>query len=307
MIPVLWAVATITFFLMHAVPGGPFTEERDVPDSVLRALNARYDLDKPLWEQYINYLLNLLQGDLGLSFRGDREVSGLIEDGFFVTFQLGLLAFTVSVVWGVFLGTVSALNRNGPLDYLGVFFATAGSAVPNFVAATFLIIIFAINLDWFKIVGWGGPDEWSELFIPGAWDLRKVVLPVIALSLLPSAFIARIMRASMLEVLGQDYIRTAQAKGLKYYSVIIRHTIKNALIPVLTVMGPIFATLITGSFIIESIFSIPGVGGAFVDAVLRRDYAMIMGVTLFYAFVVAVVNLLTDIAYALVDPRIRYS
>ncbi len=307
MIPVLWAVATITFFLMHAVPGGPFTEERDVPESVLRALNARYDLDKPLWEQYLNYLLNLVQGDLGLSFRGDREVSGLIGDGFFVTFQLGLLAFAVSVAWGVFLGTVSALNRNGPLDYLGVFFATAGSAVPNFVAGTFLIIIFAINLDWFKIVGWGGPDEWNELFNPGAWDFRKVVLPVIALSLLPSAFIARIMRASMLEVLNQDYIRTAQAKGLQYYVVILRHTIKNALIPVLTVMGPIFATLITGSFIIESLFSIPGVGGAFVDAVVRRDYAMIMGVTLFYAFIVAVVNLLTDIAYAVVDPRIRYS
>jgi oligopeptide transport system permease protein len=307
MIPVLWAVATITFFMMHAVPGGPFTSEKDVPESVLQALNRRYDLDKPLWEQYLNYLLNLLQGDLGLSFRGDREVSQLISDGFFVTLQLGIMSFVVAVVVGMSLGIVSALNRNGPADYLGVFFATVGASVPNFIAGTFLIIIFAIQLDWFKIVGWGGPQEWSEIFSPGAYDLRKMVLPVVALALLPSAFIARIMRASMLEVLNQDYIRTAQAKGLAFNWIVFRHTIKNAMIPVLTVMGPIFATLITGSFIIESLFSIPGVGGAFVDAVIRRDYGMIMGVTLFYAFIIAVVNLITDIAYAVVDPRIRYS
>jgi oligopeptide transport system permease protein len=217
------------------------------------------------------------------------------------------MSFIVAVVVGMSLGIVSALNRNGPLDYLGVFFATVGASVPNFIAGTFLIIIFAIQLDWFKIVGWGGPQEWSEVFSPAAYDLRKLVLPVVALALLPAAFIARIMRASMLEVLNQDYIRTAQAKGVAPNWIIFRHTIKNAMIPVLTVMGPIFATLITGSFIIESLFSIPGVGSAFVDSVIRRDYAMIMGVTLFYAFVIAIVNLITDIAYAVVDPRIRYS
>jgi oligopeptide transport system permease protein len=307
MIPVLWAVATITFFLMHAVPGGPFTQDKDVPESVLNALNRRYDLDKPIWEQYLNYLLNLLQGDLGLSFRGDHEVSELIADGFFVTFQLGIMSFIVAVVFGVGLGIMSALNRNGPLDYLGVFFATVGASVPNFIAGTFLIIIFAIQLDWFKIVGWGGPIAWEDTFNPDAYDPQKLVLPVIALALLPAAFIARIMRASMLEVLNQDYIRTANAKGLVYYKIIFRHALKNAMIPVLTVMGPIFAALITGSFIIEQLFSIPGVGRAFVDAVIRRDYAMIMGVTLFYAFIIAVVNLMTDIAYAVVDPRIRYS
>lgn len=307
MIPVLWAVATITFFLMHAVPGGPFTQDKDVPPQVLLALNKRYHLDQPLWHQYLSYFWDLFHLDLGLSFRGDRDVSYLIKHGFFVTFQLGTLAFLVALTWGVFLGVVSALNRNGILDYIGVIFATIGASVPNFVAAIFLIIVFAVNLHWFDFVGWGGPIDWSDTFHSSGWHLKKIVLPVLALSLLPSAYIARITRASMLEVLGQDYIRTANAKGLAYYVVILRHALKNAMIPVLTVMGPIFAALVTGSFIIESIFSIPGIGRGFVQAVQNRDYAMIMGTTLFYAAIVAGMNLVVDILYAVVDPRIRYS
>jgi oligopeptide transport system permease protein len=306
-IPVLWAVATITFFLMHAVPGGPFTQDRNLGAAVEQALNHRYHLDQPLWRQYLSYLWDVLHLDFGLSFRGDRDVSQLLSQGFFVTAQLGLLAFFVAVCWGLFLGVISALNRNGPLDYLGVFFATIGASVPNFIAATFLIIIFAVELHWFKIVGWGGPIQWGDAFNFGDYQPKKMVLPVIALALLPSAYIARIMRASMLEVLNQDYIRTARAKGLANNVIIIRHAIKNSMIPVLTVMGPIFAYLVTGSFIIESIFSIPGIGRRFVDAVENRDYAMIMGTTLFYAAVVAVVNLIVDILYAVVDPRIRYS
>ena len=306
-IPVLWAVATITFFLMHAVPGGPFTQDKQLPDSIMQSLNARYHLDQPLWRQYFSYLWDLSHLDLGLSFRGDKDVSYLIKHGVFVTFQLGIAAFLVALIWGVFLGVVSALNRNGFLDYFGVFFATVGASVPNFVAGTFLVIFFAINLHWFKIVGWGGPVDWGDTFDPSAWDPRKMVLPVIALSLLPSAYIARITRASMLEVLNQDYIRTAKAKGLAYYVIIVRHALKNSMIPVLTVLGPIFAALVTGSFIIESIFSIPGVGRSFVDAVKARDYAMIMGTTLFYAAIVAFMNLFVDILYAVVDPRIRYS
>lgn len=306
MIPVLWAVATLTFFLMHAVPGGPFSSDKQLPQSIVDALNRRYNLDQPLFQQYLTYLWNLLHGNLGLSFRGDRDVSELIGRGFFVTAQLGIMAFALAAVVGITLGILAALNRNGPLDYLGVFFATVGASVPSFVAATFLVILFAIKLSWFKILGWGGPVEWQDTFDPAAWDLRKVVLPVSALALLPAAYIARITRASMLETLRQDYIRTARAKGLMEFVVVMRHTIKNAMIPVLTIMGPIFAALVTGSFIIESIFSIPGVGRAFVDAVIARDYAMIMGAILFYAAMIAVANLVVDIMYAVVDPRIRY-
>ena len=306
LIPVLWAVATITFFLMHAVPGGPFTQDKQLPESIVIALNRRYHLDQPLWRQYLTYLWDLLHGDLGLSFRGDRDVSTLIRDGFFVTAQLGIMAFITASVFGLALGVLSALNQNGPLDYLGVFVATIGAALPNFILATFLIIIFAVNLGWFQILGWGGPEKVGQILDPSAWDVKKLVLPVVSLSFLPAAYIARVTRASMLEVLRQDYIRTAHAKGLAAQVVIIRHAIKNAMIPVLTLMGPIAAALVTGSFIVENIYSIPGVGRAFVDAVLHRDYAMIMGSTLFYAAIVAVANLVVDLLYAVVDPRVRY-
>lgn len=306
LVPVLWAVATITFMLMHAVPGGPFTQEKPLPQSIIEALNARYNLDEPLWKQYLLYLWNILHFDFGLSFRGDRDVAELIRAGSFVTVQLGVLGFLAAAVVGLVLGVLSALNQNGPLDYLGVFFATAGASLPNFVLAAFLIIIFAVNLGWFDVLGWGGPTQVGDALDLGAWHLKKMVLPVIAVSALPAAYIARLTRASMLEVLHQDYIRTAHAKGLTEYVVIMRHAIKNALIPVLTVMGPIAAVLVTGSFIIETTFAIPGVGRAFVDAVLRRDYAMIMGSTLFYTGVVAFANLAVDLLYAVVDPRIRY-
>ena len=306
LIPVLWAVATITFILMHAVPGGPFTGDRPLPAPVLDALNRRYHLDQPIWEQYLHYLWNILHFDFGLSFRGDRDVSQLIRDGFFVTAQLGGLSFILAAVTGLALGTVSALRQNRLADYIGVFFATVGASVPSFVLAAFLVIIFAVELGWFQILGWGGPTHLSAVLDPGAWDIRKIVLPVIALSTLPAAYIARITRASLLEALHQDYIRTAYAKGLSERAVVFRHAVKNAAIPILTIAGPIAASLITGSFIIESAFSIPGIGRAFVNAVGERDYAMIMGVTLFYAAVIAVANLAVDILYAAVDPRVRY-
>jgi len=306
LIPVLWAVATITFFLMHAVPGGPFTQDKPLAKTAIAALNARYHLDQPIWRQYLSYLWGLLHFDLGLSFFGDRDVSELIRKGFFVTVQLGILGFVVAAVVGLLLGVLSALNQNGPLDYIGVFFATVGASVPNFVMAAFLIIVFAIKLGWFDVLGWGGPTVIGQALDPGAWEPRKMVLPVIALAALPAAYIARLTRASMLEVLSQDYIRTARAKGLANNVVILRHAIKNAMIPVLTIMGPIAAALVTGSFIIENAFSIPGIGRAFVQAVLARDYGMIMGTTLFYTAVVAFANLAVDLLYAVVDPRIRY-
>jgi oligopeptide transport system permease protein len=278
---------------MHSVPGGPFTSEKSRPPSVEAALQRKYGLDQPLWVQYRTYLWNLLHGDLGISTRqSDRPVTLLIGRGFRVTAQLGMLALVVSITVGLTLGTLAALNRNGPLDYASVFFATAGASMPNFVLAVFLIIIFAVNLHWFDIIGWGEP--------------RKMVLPVISLAALPAAYLARITRASMLEVMGQDYVRTSRAKGLKERTVVTRHIIKNGLIPVLTLIGPIAAALITGSFITESIYSIPGIGRSFVVSVFDRDYGLIMGTTLFYAFVVVIANLIVDILYAVVDPRIKY-
>lgn len=305
-IPVVWAVATITFFLMHAVPGGPFTQDKDLPPAVEDALARRYNLDEPLWKQYTLYLWDASHGDLGVSFKGDRDVSEVIKETFFVTAQLGVLSFIVAVVFGMSLGTLSALNHNGPLDYIGVMFATVGASVPNFVLGAFASILFAVNLGWFSLNGWGGPGEVSEIFSLSAYDWRKMVLPTIALSTLPAAFLARVTRASVLEVMNQDYIRTARAKGLRENRVVLRHAIKNAMIPVLTLMGPLFAVLVTGSFIVETMFSIPGLGREFINAITRRDYGIIMGTTLFFTIIVAFANLAVDLAYAVVDPRIRY-
>lgn len=293
-IPVLWAVATVTFFLMHAVEGGPFDREKELPPAVLANLERKYNLDEPLFVQYGLYLKGLVQGDLGLSFENNREVTTIIREGLEVSLQLGVVAFLYALVFGMTLGVIAALNQNRLGDYLGVFFATVGTAMPNFIIATFLVIIFSVQLGWFDVLGW----EFG--------NYRKMVLPVLALGTLPAAYIARITRASMLEILGQDYIRTARAKGLAEYTVVIRHTIKNAMVPILTVLGPIFAFLVTGSFIVERIFAINGVGRHFVDAIFDRDYGLIMGTTLFYAAIVAFANLVVDILYAVVDPRIRY-
>jgi oligopeptide transport system permease protein len=305
-IPVLWVVATVTFFLMHAVPGGPFTEERPLPPQILDALNRRYELDQPIWRQYLSYLWGLLHLDLGLSFRGDRDVADVIRGGFFVTAQLGFLSMLLSLTAGLTLGTLSAVNRRGFFDYLGVAVATLGASVPSFVLASVLIVVFGVELGWFQVLGWGGPTHVSDFFDPGAWNLRKIVLPVVALSALPMAYIARVTRASLLEVLDQDYIRAAYAKGLTQRTVILRHALKNAMIPVLTITGPMAAAFVTGSFVIESAFSIPGIGRAFVDALGQRDYGVIMGMTLFYTAAVTFANLAVDILYSVFDPRVRY-
>jgi oligopeptide transport system permease protein len=305
MIPVLWAVATITFFIMHAVPGGPFTQDKALPPAVLDNLNRRYHLDKPLWQQYGLYLWDVSHGDFGISVQNDQNVAKLLRDGFFVTAQLGVLGFLAAAIIGMVLGTLSALNHNGPLDYIGVGFATIGASVPNFIMGALLVVVFVVNLHWLNAI-WNSPTGVSQLLQSSHYDWRSMIIPIVAVSVLPAAFIARVARASVLEVLNQDYIRTARAKGVSEQRVVLRHTIKNALIPVLTVMGPAAAALITGSFIIENMFQIPGVGRAFVTAVGRRDYQMIMGSVLFYALIITVANLVVDLAYAVVDPRIRY-
>lgn len=330
-IVVLWAIITITFVLMHNVEGGPFSRERELPPTVIDALNRKYGLDKPVFSidvwnsQYGQYIGDLLPfkadfppfktPDLGASFRStDQEVSDLIREGMWVSFQLGILAFLFAVTLGMTLGTISALNHNRLPDYIGVFFSTVGASLPSFILGAFLIVIFSVQLGWFDVLGWGGPEfdvldplTWYKNLNPFAWDLHKVVLPVVALGVLPAAYFARITRASMLEVLEQDYIRTARAKGLAETIVIVRHAIKNAMVPILTVMGPSLAFLITGSFLVETVFSIPGVGRRFVQAVLVRDYGMIMGTVIFYAVFIAIINLIVDLLYAVVDPRIRYA
>ncbi len=293
LVPVLLFVAAVTFALMHSVPGGPWDREKPLPPQAVEQLNRKYGLDRPLWEQFGGYLLGLLQGDLGVSFRqSGRPVAEIIGDGIKVSATLGGLAMLVAVVVGVPLGIVAALRRNGAVDYVSVSLATLGASTPNFILGIILIVIFASTLHLLPTIGWG------------SW--KQAIMPVIALSALPTAFLARITRASTLEVLQQEYVRTAWAKGLSARAVVLRHVARNALIPVLTLAGPLAAALVTGSFIIESQFAIPGVGRAFVTAIFGRDYGVIMGITLFYALVVTMANLAVDLACAAADPRVRY-
>ncbi|MBE7519527.1 MAG: ABC transporter permease [Thermoflexaceae bacterium] len=304
MIPLLVAVATVTFFLMHTVEGGPFDADKPLSEATRKNLEAKYGLDDSLPVQYVNYIKNLARLDLGISFANDREVRDIIGERMQVSLQLGLAAFAFATVFGLALGMFSSLNQNGMFDYLGVFLATAGAALPSFVLAPLLTIAFAVKFGWFNVLS-SDYDLWQWFRLDFS-NWRQMVLPTVALGFLPMAYVARITRASMLEVLRQDYIRTARAKGLRERRVVFRHAMKNAMIPVLTVLGPIFAGLITGSFIIETAFVIPGLGREFVRAVLIRDYGLLMGVMVFYAGVIAMMNLVVDLAYAVADPRIRY-
>jgi oligopeptide transport system permease protein len=291
--PVLFAVALITFVVMHHVPGGPWDGAKHLSPQALANVNHEYGLDRPLWEQFGRYLLGLSHGDLGVSFQNrNRPVADILAEGIPVSATLGLLALLVSVTVGVGLGVASALHRNTAIDYAATTFATVSASVPNFILGMLLLVLLTGNLHWLPSGGWGSP--------------KQAVMPVLALSALPAAYIARVTRASMLDVLQQDYIRTARAKGLRERSVVLRHMLRNALIPVLTVTGPIAAALVTGSFIIEQLFAIPGIGRAFVTSISQRDYGVIMGTTLFYTTVVVAANLAVDALYAVIDPRIRY-
>lgn len=305
MIPLVIAIATVTFFLMHSVQGGPFDRERPTSARQRAVIEARYGLDEPLHVQYVTYIGNLLQFDLGVTLRGDsREVTDIIQERMGKSLQLGVAAFLFATIGGLTLGIVSSLNQNGLGDYVGVFVATVGAAMPSIVLAPILTIVFAVELGWFRVLS--NDYGFTSWFSGDFSNWRGVVLPTIALGFLPLAFVARITRASMLEVLRQDYIRTARAKGLREFVVVLRHSAKNALIPVLTVLGPIFAGLITGSIVIEQAFAIPGIGREFVRSVLVRDYGLIMGVTVFYAVLIAFMNLIVDLLYGVADPRIRY-
>jgi len=293
-IPVLFAVSIITFFLMHAVPGGPWDAEKRLPANVQARLNAQYGLDKPLYEQYIQWAGKFVTGDLGPSYRSrDRTVNDIVGDGIGTTIHLGLMAFALSVVVGIPLGIFAALGHNRWPDYLSTSVSIIGIATPSFVLAILLIVVFSVTLGWFPTGGWKGPQYW--------------VLPTVALAGFPIAVIARYTRASMLEVTRKDYIRTAQSKGIGGRDVVSRHMIRNALIPVVTILGPTLAFLVTGSFIIETIFSVPGIGRFYISAISTRDYSLLMAMTLIYAFAVAFLNVVVDVLYAYIDPRIRYS
>jgi oligopeptide transport system permease protein len=293
-IPVLFAVSIITFLLMHAVPGGPWAREKQLPDAVEHRLNAQYGLDQPLYEQYARWAVGFATGNLGPSYRyQDRTVNDIVADGFWVTFQLGIMAFTLSVVVGIPLGILAALGHNRWPDYLTTSVAILGIATPSFILAIMLIVVFSVQLGWFPTGGWKGPETW--------------VLPTVALAGFPIAVIARYTRASMLEVTRKDYIRTAQSKGIKDQAVVSRHMIRNALIPVFTILGPTLAFLVTGSFIIERVFNIPGIGQFYLNAISTRDYSLLMAMTMLYAFAVAFLNVVVDVLYAYIDPRIRYS
>jgi oligopeptide transport system permease protein len=293
-IPVLFTVSVITFGLMHAVPGGPWDSEKALPAGVQARLNAEYGLDKPIVEQYIQWAGGFVQGDLGPSYRfKDRRVNDIVADGLGTTVQLGVMAFILAVLVGIPLGIIAALGHNRWPDYLSTSISIIGISTPSFVLAILLIVFFSVQLGFFPTGGWSSPAHW--------------VLPTVALAGFPIAVIARYTRASMLEVTRKDYIRTAQSKGLRDGAVVSRHMIRNALIPVVTILGPTLAFLVTGSFIIERIFSIPGVGQFYITAIGTRDYSLLMAMTMLYAFAVAFLNVVVDVLYAYIDPRIRYS
>jgi oligopeptide transport system permease protein len=293
-IPVLFVVSLITFSLMHAVPGGPWAREKAVPASMVARLNEKYGLDQPVPIQYATWVGNLLQGNLGPSYKfQDRTVNDIVGGGIMTTVQLGLMAFFLSVAVGIPLGVIAALGHNRWPDYTATGISVLGIATPSFVLAILLILLFGVTLKLLPTGGWKGPDTW--------------ILPTIALASFPIAIITRYTRASMLEVTRKDYIRTAQSKGVAERAVVTRHMIRNALIPVVTILGPTLAFLVTGSFIIESIFGIPGIGRYYITSIGQHDYGVLMAMTVLYAFVVAFLNVIVDVLYAFIDPRIRFS
>lgn len=295
-VPTLLLLIIISFLLMHMAPGGPFTQERQLPPAVLANLEAKYGLDQPLWRQIGSYLVGILtEFDFGPSFvYKDRTVNQIIAQGFPVTLTYGAISFVLAVVVGVSLGVAAAIRHNTWLDYLAVGVSIGAQVLPNFVMAPILVLIFTLWLGWLPGGGWGG----------GQWQF--IVLPVIALATSFMASIARITRSSMLEVLTSNHIRTARAKGLTERQVIMRHALKPALLPVISYLGPTFVVMITGSVVVDIYFSTGGIGKAFVDSALNRDYAVMMGVTILIGSLTILFNLLVDILYAWIDPKIRY-
>lgn len=289
----VWVVITVTFFVMHAVPGGPFMSEKAISASAQKALEAKYGLDKPLLEQYGTYLSDIVtKFDFGPSLKQrGRTVLQVITDGMKVSVQLGLMASAIALVAGIILGSFAALKRNTFFDRAIMVLTTAFVSMPSFIMGSLLLIIFAVKCPLFPANG----------ATPGG-----LVLPVITLSLSPAAYVTRLMRSSMLDVLGQDYIRTARAKGVPRLKIIFGHALKNSLLPVITYFGPMLAYMVTGSLVVEQIFAVPGIGRAFISSITGRDYPLIMGTTIILAALIVIMNLISDILYKIVDPRINF-
>ena len=289
----IWIVITITFFVMHAVPGGPFMSEKAITKEAQAALEAKYGLDKPLGEQYVTYLKDVVtRFDFGPSLKQrGRQVNDIIADGLRTSAKLGVIAAALAAALGVVLGAVAALRRNTVLDKFIMVLTTAFISMPSFIMGSFLLLFLSVKLGWFPANG---------------STAAGLVLPVVTLSLSPMANITRLTRSSMLDVLGQDYIRTARAKGVSGSKIIFGHALKNSLIPVLTYIGPMLAFIVTGSMVVEQIFAVPGIGRQFVSSITNRDYTMIMGTTIVLASLIVIMNLVTDILYKVVDPRIDF-
>ena len=287
----LWAVITITFFVMHAVPGGPFTREKAISAEAQQALNEKYGLDKPLFEQYTTYLGDAARGNFGPSIKQrGREVTEVIADGMKTSAKIGVIALIIATVSGIIFGAIAALKRNTIFDRIIMVLTTAFVSMPSFIMGSLLLILFAIKLGWLPA---NGAAEGG------------LILPIITLALYPMSYITRLTRSSMLDVLGQDYIRTAKAKGVSERNVIIHHALKNSLIPVITYFGPELAYIVTGSLVVEQIFAVPGIGRYFVNSITGRDYTLIMGTTIVLATLIVIMNLVSDILYKIVDPRIN--
>jgi ABC-type dipeptide/oligopeptide/nickel transport system permease component len=296
MIPSLLIVFTLTFFVVHATPGGPWDEsEKPLPPAVKANLDRQYHLDDPLPKQYLDYLAGALRGDFGPSYRNvERSVSEIVQATLPVSLQLGAASMLFALVVGIPLGILAAMRQNTWIDFLASLITVSGISTPPFVRVTLLIVAFSLALPWLPTGGW-----------EGLADVR-LIIPMVAIGSGPAAILARYTRSSLLEVLPQDFLRTARAKGLTEQAVVLRHALKNALIPVVTVAGVTLANVITGAFFVERIYGVPGVGRQFVDSVSGRDYPLLLGLVLVFALLISVVNLLVDISYGFIDPRIRY-
>jgi oligopeptide transport system permease protein len=293
-VPTLFVIITLSFFMMRVVPGSPLATEENLPAAIRANLMAAYHLDRPLWEQYLRYMGNILRGDFGPSFQyNDYTVTELIWLGFPASMQIGGIAILAASVIGVMLGTVAALRQNSWLDHSIMAGAMTGITIPNFVMAPLLTLLFAVVLGWLPAGGWGR----------GAWANK--VLPIVALALPQIAYIARLTRGSMIEVLRSNHVRTARAKGMPETIVVARHAVRGAMLPVVSDLGPAIAGIVTGSVVIERIFGLPGIGRYFVEGALNRDYTLVMGVVIFYAVIIIVMNLIVDLLYAVLDPKVR--
>ena len=292
-IPVLFVLSLITFLLMHSVPGGPFDREKRLPAEIVANLERKYNLDEPLWRQYTDYIGGIVtRFDFGPSYRSTtRTVNDIFGEQLPVSAQLGGLALLIAIGIGIPAGIIAALRQNTIIDYSAMFIAILGLSIPNLALGPFLMWIFGLKLGWLPVATWG--------------TFKHMILPAFTLGTGYSAFIARLTRASMLQVIREDYIRTARAKGLSEPVIMVRHALKNGLIPVATVIGPLFAVLITGTVVVEQIFAVPGIGRYFVTSIGNRDYPVIMGTTLLFGVAIVVANLLVDLTYAFLDPRIR--